>query len=143
MKFQTSYSPHKVPGEKNWERDENGNPVVGVIGVSKTVPDLSLTVEEMISRQNRGMDIFGNDDEPLWFGDQEVPNIAHMDLADRMELLERTKDNIRRLQYEMNKEAKERRSKELEDSIRAKIAAENAVVNPPKEDKKEGGTNVS
>lgn len=74
---------------------------------SLTVPDMSMSIEELVTRSAHGLPLDGAK-VPLYEGDENVmPDLARLDLAERQSLLEETRDEIDAI----NKRIKERRQK--------------------------------
>lgn len=93
--FQTQYSRHEVPGEKN------NLP-------SRTVPDQTMSLRELIRRYTQGLPINGAK-VPLYDDDPEnndLPDPKKLDLAEREELALQYADELaalrekHKLQYE-------------------------------------------
>lgn len=83
---------------------------------SQTVPEQSMSVRELLTRYTTGQPMAGMR-EPVYNGDLYVPDIAHMDLADRQtyleELQDKNKNTVRELE-EQNRKLEEDKLKELE-----------------------------
>lgn len=102
MKFQTQYSRHEVPGEKN------NLP-------SKTVPDQTMSLRELIKRFAQGLPINAAK-VPLYDDDPEnndLPDPSRLDLAEREELALQYADELQglrekhKLQYEKGRPPKD------------------------------------
>lgn len=53
--------------------------------VSVTVPDQSMTIQEIVFRFRRGMPVSVANNEGAYYGDEDLPDLEDMDLADREE----------------------------------------------------------
>lgn len=106
MKFQTPYSRHEVPGESS-------------IQPSMTIPDQSMTIAEILAKFHKGLP-FSNMREEVWNGEEDLPDLSIMDLADRQELIEHNKAQIQDLRDKAQKEAKAKK----ETKIKAPMPAE-------------------
>lgn len=69
---------------------------------SETIPDESLTVQEIMTRFARNMPINASNREPIYHGDQFVPDFEHMDLADREQYLDETKKEVENIKKIIN-----------------------------------------
>lgn len=99
----------KIPKFKN---HFNSIPDQGksIKGPSKTIPDQSMTISEIMRRFASGLPVEGAKVSVYDGEDELLPDMAKMDLADRQELLEQTRDQVRRLQAQL-------REKKLKDSV--------------------------
>lgn len=70
MKFKTPYNAH----EFKTQMERNHLP-------SLTIPDQSFTIKEILDRFARGLS-FNGAKVPVYNGEEEIPNVARMDLAD-------------------------------------------------------------
>lgn len=61
-------------------------------GVSLTVPDQTLPITELIARYTRGQEIFTF--QPVYHGEEPLPDLVGMDYQDRHELLRDINLNI-------------------------------------------------
>lgn len=92
-------------------------------GVSLTVPSEAMSLRHILEKHARGIDpgVFGK--EPVYFGgdfdDEDMEEVTRMDLADRSELAERNRQDVK------DKELKAEQAKAESDAA-AKAAAEKA-----------------
>lgn len=97
---------------------EEGDPL------SMTVPDQSLSVQQLIERHRRGLGIEGYR-EPVYYNDDVVPPIEHMDFAEKRAFLEHLKENRASIEaiFKENQDAesKARAEKEFNDAVEAEI----------------------
>lgn len=90
-------------------------------GPSLTVPDQSMSIKEILQRYARGLSTEDRERVPFYDGEEFVPDIKKLDLADIQELKEQTAEEIRR------------HRKTLSDA-KAKSAAKKAADQTPKAD---------
>lgn len=76
--------------------------------LSITVPGQSMSVPEILKRIEQGLSI-GGAKVPLYLGDQVAPNVAGMDIVDRMAVLDAARERVAELQAQVNQLEKERR----------------------------------
>lgn len=87
------FAPHSYTGEKPY-------------GPSMAVPDQSMTVQEILKRYARGLPLGGAkvptyEDEEL----EGMPDVKHMDLAEREEYFDIVKQSIERTKKSFNENA--------------------------------------
>lgn len=89
-------------------------------GISKTKPDDSYTVKQILDRFASGIP-FSGQKVPVYHGEEFVPDISKMDLADiqslreqNLEKIELHKENLKRLQYEAYQKRQNEKSKSKE-----------------------------
>lgn len=78
---------------------------------SNTVPDMTMSIAEIMERHTRGIPI--NKKIEVYNGDEEVvPDLSKMDLADRQEFIERTKEEIEatKKKFVAEREAKKKKA---------------------------------
>lgn len=101
---------------------------------SRTVPDGSLSVTEIMQRFANGLPVEGQ--KVALYEEEEMPNVATMDLSEKMDLLRANQRVITMLkdteQRAIAKKAHEKLRKSIEDEINASKKQENQ--NPPKAD---------
>jgi len=116
MKFQTHFANHPEP-EIRFEK-KSSLP-------SMTIPDQSLTVQELFRRNAKGLALGGNihseydsDEKGQIDFDDFLPNTDRMDLADRQEFMEKAKEHLDEVKKKLNALAsareKQRKQRELE-----------------------------
>lgn len=93
-KFKTQYNAHLFP--KNYE--ENNLP-------SATIPDQSLSVKDILQRYANGLPL-GGAKVPVYNGEDYIPDLDRLDLAERAALIE---SNAQRI-LEMQKDLQRRRN---------------------------------
>lgn len=107
-------------------------------GISETVPDQAMSIEEIMSRYSKGLPLDG-ERVPVWMQDgleDDMPDLRHMDLAERQEIMEAVGDEIKAIR-ELHRE---KRAKEKEAREKAAKAAKSQKAepvdpkNPPKAD---------
>lgn len=79
-KIRNSANYEQLPGEIN-------------TGTSMTIPDQSMTVQEMVDRYNSGLPMRGQR-VPIFNGDDPLPDISQMDLADAQTVTEAIADQL-------------------------------------------------
>lgn len=77
---------------------------------SKTVPDQSLTVREILDRYARGLPASGVRQE-IWDGEEDLPDPRTLDLADIQELKEANEADIARMRSDLAKQEKAKKEK--------------------------------
>jgi len=93
MKIKTRYNSEEFP--KNYER--NTQP-------SKTIPDQSMSVKEIMERHARGLPTAG-ERVPVYFGeDEDMPDLKKMDLAEIQELKENAALQVTQLQDKLQEQ---------------------------------------
>lgn len=75
-------------------------------GPSKTIPDQSMTISEIMRRFASGLPVEGAKVSVYDGEDELLPDMAKLDLADRQELLEQTRDNVKSLQSKLRQKQK-------------------------------------
>lgn len=92
--------------------------------VSMTIPDQTMTVREILVRYARGLSI-SDGRVPIYEGEDDVmPDLAHMDLADRQEIMEAVASDIEATRLKHEKYLASKKAKESEDHWRKKFAKE-------------------
>lgn len=97
--YQTQFSYD----HKKMRREVNNKP-------SLTVPDQSLSVKQILDRYARGLPL-GGMKVPVYDGEEDVPDFNKLDLAERQELLEQTKQSITNIKASLLKDQEEKRIK--------------------------------
>lgn len=97
-KFQTHYSGHQVKGEV-FRRP------------SKTIPDQTMTVREIMERYAKGLPIDGAK-VPVYDGeDVDMPDLRTLDISEREELRQQLDDDVSTTKNRLQEIAKERAEK--------------------------------
>lgn len=102
--FQTLYNQADFP----YEQEKNVAP-------SMTVPDMAMSLSEIMRRSSRGLDVFGNknpkydDDDEAYDIDFITPDFNKLDLAERQQLAAEAKEEVERLRMVLNKKAADQR----------------------------------
>lgn len=90
---------------------------------SQTVPDQSMSVREIADRYARGLPIAGVK-VPVYHGEEnDLPDFAHLDLAEQQELRERARQDVLDKQNDLRKQAAQKAAK--------KSAQEQSNAAPP------------
>lgn len=125
MKFRTQYNyGERVPGEIN------NSP-------SMTVPDQSMTIQEIISRYARGLPL-GGQRVPVYDGEEdplEGVNINTLDLAERQQILEQKKQELADLKQRVIDKEKRKKEYRQEKAILKKIEDQKKSENEQSEEK--------
>lgn len=117
--FKTQYNRSLFPGVY----EVNKQP-------SMTIPDQSMSVKTILDRFARGLPL-GGSRVPVYDGeDDDMPDMARLDLAERQEIIENAKEELVELQKKVLK------NKELREAA-VKEKAEKAAANALKAYKKE------
>ena len=87
---------------------------------SMTVPGQTMSVAEMVERYRRGLPIEGNAN-PIFNGEDALPNLDDLDLADRQELIEQIADQLVDVKQRLAAVAKTKKEKEELDRIEALV----------------------
>ena len=86
---------------------------------SMTIPDQSMSVMELMQRQAQGLPL-GGGRKPIWDGEEFMPDLARLDLTERMELMKKAQQEF----YELrNKQEEKRRRKPVNpiDELKAQM----------------------
>ena len=86
--------------------EENSQP-------SLTIPDQTLSVTEILARHTRGQDISQFIRAIQHGDDQDLPDLARMDISERYDYIEATRIEIKRLQQQAAEEIRAARQKKL------------------------------
>lgn len=128
----------------NWRKLKNNANAVPVLGQiinqpSKTIPDQSMTIREILRRNAQGLSVNSLAKVPTYDGleldDEMFPDLSKMDLADRQEILDFYEKKLKETTERLSQHAP-RAKKEAQDSAQSSAKDEN----PPKDEspKKEG-----
>lgn len=88
-------------------------------GPSETIPDQSRSVQELIERHQRGQAIRGG--QPVYYNDEDVPEIEKMDFAEKRSFYETLKTNEAEILKFLNEQKKEAAAKAKADELEAEI----------------------
>lgn len=105
--------------------------------ISQTIPDQSMSVRELMKRHVQGLPL-GGAKVPIYEGEEFVPDFAHMDLADRQELIEAAREELAEIRQRANEKALKVKQKREADAIQKayeRLKAEGKIGLPPKEAK--------
>lgn len=103
---------------------------------SQTVPDQTMSLRILLERHAKGLPVTGNNAEPLYYGDEQMPDLNRMDISEIHDLKNAVKADIeqkklalhqqqqaakeaaeqKRLDDLVEKRAQEKRDKEKSDS---------------------------
>lgn len=89
---------------------------------SLTQPNQAMTVLEMIRRHQKGLPIDGNTAIPLFNGEDALPDISDLDLADQQEIIEAVADRLADIKFKISEENKSEQQKKEVSRIEALVA---------------------
>lgn len=89
---------------------------------SRTVPDQTMTIAEIVKRYNHGMPVSGKGDPQ--FNEELLPNLAKMDLSEIHDLQKKVAQDIEDIRKRVQKARTDKYNKELEEMYRKKFASE-------------------
>lgn len=84
----------------NWFNFDSGHGKEDPKGQSMTVPDQSMSVQELLDRYVRGQDLPMK--QPIWNGEEEFPDIAVMTPQERLDYARELQDNIVKMQAKLD-----------------------------------------
>ncbi|QXP07919.1 MAG: hypothetical protein [Arizlama microvirus] len=87
---------------------------------SATVPNQSMTVLEMISRYRRGLPLDGAK-FPVYNGEEALPDISDLDLADQQKIVEAYADQLVDIKNRLSLATKNQKEKQRLDEIEAEV----------------------
>lgn len=113
MKFKTNYTAHE------W-------PVKGEINTlpSKTVPDQSLSVKQIMERYAQGLPLEGVR-TPVYLGEEfEFPDMERLDLTERQALIAEARERTELIRTELQNQEKQRMAKKVRELAEKKQKGE-------------------
>lgn len=104
-----------------WRTAYNYTPVKGELNTkpSKTIPDQTMSIKELMDRYARGLPLSGTNRVPIYDGDDDIlqgVNPATLDISERINLIRDVQDEIQEIQQ-----------KTSEKQQKAKTAAQHAA----------------
>lgn len=78
---------------------------------SMTQPNQSMTIKEIVERHKRGFPIDGAK-IPIYQGEDALPDISHLDLAEQQEIIEAMADQLVDVKQRLQAIAKDKKEKE-------------------------------
>lgn len=109
MKFKTEYNQEEFPRVQ----EKNETP-------SMSIPDMSLSVQELLRRFSNGMPIVGNNPGSYDYEDNEseeheflLPNLEAMDIYEREQLLIKVREMVENTRAEINENLRIQREKAI------------------------------
>lgn len=109
MKFKTNYTAHQWPTKG----EINTLP-------SKTIPDQSLSVQQIMERYARGLPLDGVR-VPVYLGDEiEFPEMERLDLTERQQLIAEARERTKLIQEELQNQEKARLARKVREAAEAK-----------------------
>lgn len=103
---------------------------------SLTVPNQSMTILEMVKRHQKGLPVDGGRQTPIYNGEDLIPDLNNMDLADREAYIDSVADHLVEVRARIQAAEKEAASKQKQKEFlqwqkeyEAKIKAEHDLRN--------------
>lgn len=132
--------PVMTVSHNRWKTHSNAQlfPDPGEINTmpSMTVPDQSMTIEELVYRYTHGLDL-GGGRVPVYDSESEIEypsNWDALDISEKHDWLRERHDEYKeleaKLQGEKNRLAAEAREKEIEERVQEKIKKTRELINP-------------
>lgn len=94
---------------------------------SRTIPNQSLTITEMVERYRKGLPIHANAKAPIYGGEAELRDLDTMDLVDRQAYIDSVADHLvevrARLEENAKTEAQKAHLAEVDKQVRERIAS--------------------
>lgn len=92
MKFRNNWNSNEFPQHAETNRE-----------ASKTVPDQSLSIQQILTRYATGQPL-GNQKSPIYYGDEvTVPEMEKLDLSERYDLIKENRQKIESLKREIHR----------------------------------------
>lgn len=82
---------------------------------SLTLPDQSLSIQQIMEKHRRGYPIDARR-EPQYLGDEYVPDIKHLDLAEQAEILHEARETVRQTEKNIQEQVWRDREKKAADA---------------------------
>lgn len=124
--YRTPYNQEKFVKQ----REVNNMPSV-------TVPDMSLSVKQIMDRYAKGLPLEGVR-VPIYEGEEfETPDMSKLDLSERYELIQENRERIMQIQKNLTQNEKDKERKELEQLQLDLEEREEKKQKPPKPTKPE------
>jgi len=109
---------------------------------SKTVPDQSLSIQEILKRYARGLPL-SDTRTPLYEGEDEMPDIEKLDLAEREMLADQYRQELEEIKAKANALAKANFEKRVKEEADKREAEKKRLEQLAKEALKDAGsTNI-
>lgn len=77
---------------------------------SRTTPDQTLTLVQILKRHSNGMPISGNRQQPIYHGDVQMPDLRTMDISELVDF----KNDLKRYTADLNAQIKKAQQEEAE-----------------------------
>lgn len=100
---------------------------------SMTIPDMSLTLQQILDRYSRGLPVTGQNAVPIWDEDDTTPDIRTLDLTERMDMAQQFRNELSQIHDRVNTTAENKKANKLRQEIRDELSAELAKNNKPVE----------
>lgn len=120
MKFKNHYNSVPAKGEVNLQP-------------SLTVPDQTMSIQELMSRHVRGLSL-GGTNVPIYEGEEDdFPDLSRMDKIDRIEALRDAQKELMEIKEQLNQKKKTIEDKKRRDAIDKEIEKELAAARKEKQ----------
>lgn len=84
---------------------------------SQTVPNQTMSLKTILERYAKGLPITGNPNEPVYYGDENMPDLNKMDISEIHDLKEAVKSDIKEKQAQLAADQETARQKAHQKSI--------------------------
>ena len=116
-----AYKQHQIISKNQYNAEQfpayyeiNGSP-------SETIPDQTMSLKTLLERHARGLPITGNNSEPVYNGDQEMPDLNKMDISEIHALKMAIKSDIQKMQTKLANEQQATRQAAHEKTINDEV----------------------
>lgn len=89
---------------------------------SMTVPDMSMTVGELVKRFAQGLPLDGGK-TPLWEEEGDMPDMVKLDLAERQQVIEEAVEEIKTIEKRVKERKQRGQQMELDKIVAARVQA--------------------
>lgn len=127
----TRIKTHLTYTAEDRQREKNSLP-------SKTIPDQTMSVQEIMDRFARGLPLDGAKVALYHEEGEDVPDLERMDLSEKHELLEAARREVQEQRNKLNKIAEEKRRRSYK---KFKKAAQKPQESPTEDEGDEDSTN--
>lgn len=101
------YNTHRTAREIAFPKEVHGKP-------SLTIPDQSLTIKEILQRYAQGLPLHASAQIPIYHGDNEIPDLQRMDLAEREQYLNDLKQTVEDTKARINQQLEDEKRQQEE-----------------------------
>lgn len=117
--------PAKLRNTMNYDYIQDSEPEHNYLP-SLTVPDMTMTVSEILQKHAIGQPIMGQAGEPLYYDDEELPDPKKMDITELHEYMEDNKRIIAQAEEENRRMQEEQKRRNIEEAYERRKASESA-----------------